>query len=49
MKIEKIKKLKSGKYKLEIDNDKIIDNIDDVIWYLYNGENSNLAVSWLRN
>ena len=32
-----------------IDNDKIIDNIDDVIWYLYNGENSNLAVSWLRN
>lgn len=32
-----------------IDNDKIIDNIDDVIWYLYNGEKSNLAVSWLRN
>ena len=32
-----------------IDNDKIIDNIDDVIWYLYNGGDSNLAVSWLRN
>lgn len=30
MKIEKIKKLKSGKYKLEIDNDKII-TYDDVI------------------
>lgn len=30
-------------------NDKIIDNIDDVIWYLYNNENKMLAVSWLRN
>lgn len=32
-----------------INSDKIIDNIDDVIWYLYNRGNSNLAVSWLRN
>lgn len=32
-----------------INSDKIIDKIDDVLWYLYNGRNSNLAVSWLRN
>ena len=32
-----------------INSDKIIDKIDEVLWYLYNGRNSNLAVSWLRN
>ena len=44
-----LKTLTEKEVKDIIDNDKIIDNIDDVIWYLYNGENSNLAVSWLRN
>ncbi len=32
-----------------IKEDKIIDNIDDVIWYLYDGEKSKVSVSWLRN
>ena len=33
-----------------IDNDKIIDNVDDVIWYLYNRENNRLAaLPWLKN
>ena len=44
-----LKTITEKKVKDIIDNDKIIDNIDDVIWYLYNGGNSNLAVSWLRN
>lgn len=30
-----------------INNNKIIDNIDDVIWYLYDGGRSRLSVSWL--
>ena len=32
-----------------IKNNKILDNIDDVIWYLYDGGRSNLAASWLKN
>ena len=30
-----------------INNNKIIDNIDDVLWYLYDGGRSKLSVSWL--
>lgn len=30
-----------------IKNNKIIDNIDNAIWYLYNGGRSKLSVSWL--
>lgn len=44
MKIEKIKKLKSGKYKLELDNDQSIITYDDVILknnLLYNKEIDN--------
>ena len=44
-----LKIITEEKVKDIINKDKIIDNIDEVIWYLYNGRNSNLAVSWLRN
>ena len=30
-----------------IKNNKVINNIDDAIWYLYNGGRSKLSVSWL--
>ena len=52
MKIEKIKKLKSGKYKLELDNDQSIITYDDVILknnLLYNKEIDNDKLNELYN